>query len=426
MTTHPTLVIGAGPVGLAAATHLHARGLPVLLAEAGPRAATHVRAWGHVRLFSPWSEVLDPVAVELLRSTGWVAPDPGATPDGREWADDYLEPLAAALATAGVDVSLDTRVVGVARRGRDLVVDDGRDTEPFTALLDGPDGVRRVVVAAVVDASGTFATPNPLGADGLPALGEAEHAGAIAYGVPDLADPAVRALHAGRHTVVAGTGASAQTTLVGLAALADEVPGTRVTWLVRRAAVGDAFGGGAADQLVERGALGRRARAAAEGPHVTTLVGFRVAEVAPGPGGRLRVLADDGRAVEGVDRVVTVTGYRPDRRLLAEVRLDLDPALEAPARLAPLIDPNVHSCGTVHPHGAAELAHPETGVFVVGAKSYGRAPTFLALTGYEQARSVAAHLAGDPEAAARVVLVLPETGVCGGAGLFEAAAAAPG
>jgi hypothetical protein len=55
-------------------------------------------------------------------------------------------------------------------------------------------------------------------------------------------------------------------------------------------------------------------------------------------------------------------------------------------------------------------------------KSYGRAPTFLALTGYEQVRSVVAELAGDHEAARRVDLVLPETGVCGGSGLFEGAA----
>ncbi|SCF83810.1 hypothetical protein GA0115254_118614 [Streptomyces sp. Ncost-T10-10d] len=88
--------------------------------------------------------------------------------------------------------------------------------------------------------------------------------------------------------------------------------------------------------------------------------------------------------------------------------------------LAPLIDPNQHSCGTVYPHGAKELAHPEQDVYVVGMKSYGRAPTFLAMTGYEQVRSVAAALAGDNEAAERVELTLPETGVCGGAGLFDA------
>ncbi len=83
------------------------------------------------------------------------------------------------------------------------------------------------------------------------------------------------------------------------------------------------------------------------------------------------------------------------------------------------IEPNQHSCDTVHPHGVKELSHPEQGVHLVGMKSYGRAPTFLAPTGYEQVRSVVAALAGDHESAERVELVLPETGVCGGAGLFE-------
>src|SRR5690606_6921888 len=102
----------------------------------------------------------------------------------------------------------------------------------------------------------------------------------------------------------------------------------------------------------------------------------------------LAVVAADERTL-AVDEVVAATGFRPDLSLTRELRLDLDPVTEAPVRLAPLIDPNAHSCGTVPPHGEAELAHPEPGFYAVGTKSYGRAPTFLMLTGYEQARSVA-------------------------------------
>jgi hypothetical protein len=92
--------------------------------------------------------------------------------------------------------------------------------------------------------------------------------------------------------------------------------------------------------------------------------------------------------------------------------VDLDAVVESPAMLAPLIDPNVHSCGTVPPHGFEELSHPEPDFYVVGMKSYGRAPTFLLLTGYEQVRSVVAALTGDLTAAREVRLTLPETGVC--------------
>ena len=64
------------------------------------------------------------------------------------------------------------------------------------------------------------------------------------------------------------------------------------------------------------------------------------------------------------------------------------------------------------PHGVDELSHPDPGIYIVGMKSYGRAPTFLLRTGYEQVRSVVAALAGDWESARAVEFVLPETGVC--------------
>jgi hypothetical protein len=135
----------------------------------------------------------------------------------------------------------------------------------------------------------------------------------------------------------------------------------------------------------------------------------------------LRLDSFDGQHLDGVDEIVVVTGFRPDLAILSEVRLDLDPVLHAPRALAPLIDPNVHSCGTVYPHGAQELAQPDAGFYLTGMKSYGRATSFLALTGYEQVRSVVAAIAGDDEAAANVELTLPQTGVCGGAGRFDQA-----
>jgi hypothetical protein len=122
----------------------------------------------------------------------------------------------------------------------------------------------------------------------------------------------------------------------------------------------------------------------------------------------------DNRPVEvaGIDEIICATGQRPDLSLTSELRVRLDPALESTEALGPLIDPNVHSCGTVRPHAHRELAHPEPGLYTVGVKSYGRAPTFLMATGFEQVRSVVAALAGDMEAADRVELDLPETGVC--------------
>jgi cation diffusion facilitator CzcD-associated flavoprotein CzcO len=420
----PVVVVGAGPSGLAAAAHLLERGLDPLVLEAGPAAGAAVAEWSHVRLFSPWSELVDPAGERLLAASGWVRPDGGTYPTGGEWVAAYLRPLAGALAGR---VRYGARVVGVARRGRDRLVDAGRDTEPLSVHVLTADGAQeRVTARAVVDASGTWGSPNPLGGDGLPAAGELAAAERISYRVPDLGDPGVAARYAGRHVAVAGSGHSALTALILLAELAAGAPGTRVTWLLRRGSVGDAYGGGTDDQLPARGALGLRAREAVEAGHVRVVPGFRTRDVLRPATGPLELVSDTGTRVTGVDEVIVLTGFRPDLSWLSEVRLRLDPVLQAPEALAPLIDPNVHSCGTVPPHGAAELGHPEPGFYLVGIKSYGRAPTFLSLTGYEQVRSVAAKLSGDDAAAARVELSLPETGVCGGAGVFDDAGSADG
>ncbi|MFE7546515.1 NAD(P)-binding domain-containing protein [Streptomyces gardneri] len=414
----PVVIVGAGPAGLAAAAHLVDRGLEPLVLEAGTRAGAAVREWSHVRLFSTWGEVVDPVAEKLLAPTGWVKPDTGTYPTGADWAADYLQPLADVL---GDRVRLDARVTGVSRTGRDRVVDAEREEQPFTVHIrygDGREG--RVLARAVIDASGTWSTPSPAGGDGLPALGERAAADRISYRVPDLKDPAVRARYAGRRTAVIGSGASAFTALASLAALAkaEGGAGTHATWILRRGISGATFGGGDADQLPARGALGLAAKAAVEDGYAEAVTGFRT-DAVERAGEQLVLVAEDGRRLDPVDEVIVLTGFRPDLTFLDELRLGLDERLQAPVELAPLIDPNLHSCGTVYPHGVKELSHPEEGVYLVGMKSYGRAPSFLALTGYEQVRSVVAAIAGDRESAERVELVLPETGVCGGAGLFD-------
>ena len=259
---HPLVIVGAGPAGLAAAAQAHARGISTVVLEAGTSAGSAVLEWGHVRLFSPWSELVDPVAEKLLTEHGWTGPDPSSYPTGRDWVDGYLAPLAALLAEqSGVEISYGHRVVGVARSGRDRLVAIGRDEVPFTVHVATPEGRTSLTACAVIDASGTWGGPNPLGSDGYVAPGEAEHADRILYGIPDLAKPEIARRYAGRHVAVAGRGASAQNVLVGLAELAERHPGTRVSWLVRRHDTKDAFGGGDNDQLEQRGALGKRRQA---------------------------------------------------------------------------------------------------------------------------------------------------------------------
>ncbi|MGC5409869.1 NAD(P)-binding domain-containing protein [Streptomyces sp. DT225] len=422
-TELPVVVIGAGPAGLAAAAHLLDQGIEPLVLEAGQKAGAAVREWAHVRLFSTWGEVVDPAAEKLLAPTGWTRPDPDTYPSGGDWAEQYLQPLADVL---GDRVRLGATVTGVSRTGRDRIVDADREQQPFVVHLTHADGrEERVFARAVIDASGTWATPSPSGGSGLPALGERAAAGRITYRVPDLKDPSVRARYAGKRTAVIGSGASAFTALAYLADLAkaQDGAGTKGVWILRRGISGSTFGGGEADQLPARGALGLAAKAAVDAGHADAVTGFRTEAVERDTDGRLVLVGEDGRRLDAVDELIVLTGFRPDLSFLNELRLGLDERLQAPVALAPLIDPNQHSCGTVYPHGHRELSHPEPGVYLVGMKSYGRAPTFLAMTGYEQVRSVAAAIAGDLASADRVELTLPETGVCGGAGLFDAPSA---
>ena len=409
----PVVVIGAGPIGLAAAAQLVARGLDPMVLEAGPAIGHAVRAWGHVRMFSPWRYNTDTAARALLEAEGWVAPDADAYPTGAELVTGYLAPLAACAALRG-RIRTDARVVGVARRDHGRLHDgQGRDGAPFTVHIAAADGSMEAIEAAsVIDCAGTWRAPNPAGAHGMPALGEAAHADRIAYGIPDVRG-AARGTYAGRTTLVVGAGHSAMNAVLDLAELAKLAPGTRILWAFRRPLGAVSFGGGARDALAERGSLGARAQALVERGAITALAPFLIDRIAAED----EALAVSGRRGERAttvraDRIIVAAGFRPDLAYLREIRLGLDPAVEATPALAPLIDPNLHSCGTVRPHGEAELRHPEANFWIAGMKSYGRAPTFLMATGHEQVRSIAAALAGDWAAAREVHLDLPETGVC--------------
>ena len=411
-TSLPVAVIGAGPVGLAAAAHLHERGFTPLVFERGSSPGATVAEWRHVRVFSPWEFNVDAVARGLLERDGWTLPDPDYLPTGAELVRDYLAPLAAHPAIAPY-LRLGADVLAVTRQGRSKLASDGRHAAPFVILWRDASGQRhRALARAVIDASGTWIRPNPIGLDGLPVEGEIENAGRISYGIPDVLG-AARHEHAGRHTLVIGAGHSAINAALDLMELQEQAPGTRITWATRSGGIERVLGGGLNDQLPGRGELGLRAAEAVRSGKVDFRSPF-AAERIEAHGDALRLQgSEDGRPVElAVDRIVVATGFRPDLSILSELRLLLDPVVEATPSLAPLIDPNLHSCGTVRPHGVVELAHPERDFFIVGMKSYGRAPTFLMTTGYEQVRSVVAELAGDHAAAREVRLKLPETGVC--------------
>ncbi|AUC96526.1 FAD-dependent oxidoreductase [Bradyrhizobium sp. SK17] len=422
MSTGKTVaIIGAGPVGLAAAAHVMERGMTPVVLESGPEAGHAIRQWRHVQLFSPWEYNVDRAAERLLAPTGWNSPDPQVYPTGSELLEQYLVPLATRTALKDV-IRISSRVTAVSRAGFDKAKTKGREAAPFEIRYQNGKGPETLRAEAVIDTSGTWASPNPAGANGLPAIGEREAQAQIAYGMPDVLGKD-RLRYAGKTVAVLGAGHSAIGTLTDLTTLASQVPGTRPIWLLRGNDPAKAFGGGANDKLAARGELGAHFASLVTSGQVQVEAGFAVSAIVT-VDGQLRIATSSACCARKivVDELVVATGFRPDLSFLSEIRLRLDPAIEAPMALAPLIDPNEHSCGTVRPHGARELQQDDRGFYLAGIKAYGRAPTFLMITGYEQVRSIAADIAGDKEAAERVELDLPETGVCtrggveGGAG----------
>ena len=255
----PVAVIGGGPVGLAAAAHLIARGLPVKVYEAGPAVGSNVRDWGHVRVFTPWRYCVDAAATALLNRRGWRMPAAEHCPTGAELVSAYLEPLAATPELAAV-IETNARVTAISRQGVDKVVSRGRETRPFVLAVTSTDrhsprsgarGYRRL--GHMDDAeirSGRAA---------LPAVGEAEFADRIAYGIPDILGRD-RHIYAGRKTLVVGSGHSAANALLELAQLAEAEPRTSFLWATRSVDLARIYSGGDADQLPARGELGANVR----------------------------------------------------------------------------------------------------------------------------------------------------------------------
>jgi thioredoxin reductase len=409
LTALPVVVIGAGPVGLAAAAQLLERGIEPLVLEQGTRAGTAILEWGHIRLFSPWKHVVDAAAVRLLTEAGWSPRAAEELPTGREFVTRYLEPLAATTALRS-RIRYGVRVEAVSRLGMDRTRSAARADTPFVVRLEGGD--EEIRARAVIDASGTFSQPNEVLASGLRPRHSEAVAAHLTHGLPDVLGRD-RDRFAGTHTVVVGAGHSAANTLIALGRLAQDAPGTTVTWMIRTEAPSRVYGS-ADDELDGRASIGDATRRLVDAGTVTLLNDALIGDVVPARDGRVSLLGTRAGAAMSVDvdTIVVATGFRPELDGLREIRLGLDDVIEAPIRLAPLIDPNLHSCGTVPPHGVDELSHPEPGFWLAGMKSYGRAPTFLLLTGYEQVRSIADELAGRHGAARQIQLMLPETGVC--------------
>lgn len=408
----PVAIIGAGPVGMAAAAHLIKRKIPFLIFEAGNDVGSSVASWEHIKVFSPWRYNIDIAAKELLQETNWVEPNQDLEHTGREFIDLYLKPLSE-LPQLRNAIHTNSKVIAVGKKGMDKMKDAYRESAPFVIRVEQNSGVSSFEVRAVIDASGTWLTPNPIGSGGMFATGELENNEHIFYGIPNaLFKHKIR--YAGKSVAVIGGGHSAINTILELEKIKQEFPQTEINWILRKEKISTVYGGQEDDALEARGALGNKIEALVNDDKVNIYTPFQIDEIKKVNNKLSLIGGQYGKKAQltGIDEIIANTGSRPDFSFLREIRLAISPSVESVDALSELIDPNIHSCGTVRPHGELELQHPEKDFYIVGSKSYGRAPTFLMATGYEQVRSIAAVLDGDMESGRKVELHLPETGVC--------------
>ncbi len=390
-------ILGGGPVGLASLMRAVAEGWDARLYERG-RVGEHIRSWGHVRMFSPH-------AMNVVTG-GSGARDTAGGPlgkellTGRQYVERHLEPLAARPELAA-RITTGTRAIAVSRdrlRKSDGIADPARARSPFRLLLADGQGERAVEADVVLDATGTFGTPNWLGQGGIPAVGERDAATALEHRLPDMPG-AERARFAGRHTLIVGSGHSAATAVVWLSQIAAAHPRTRITWVTRRSGprpVPEV----AADPLAERARVTSAANDAAQGATawLTHVPDASVLEVSrDGPVIVATLATGGGPRIVRADALLALVGYRPDLDLAREVQVQTCWATEGTYRLAAVLLAGEGNgigtdCLAAVPLGPDTLLHPEAGFFTLGAKSFGRNPNFLIRTGLEQVSDVFAML----------------------------------
>ncbi len=395
-------VIGAGPIGLEASLAAVEAGMDVTLLEAGPGVGTNILDWGHVRLFTPWEMVVSPRMVGALRAAGLPLPEGGA-PTGAELVERVLSPLAETPPLEG-RIHTGARVVSVGREGllkHEEIGTGRRGLADFRVLVAGSGGHEWIVEAdLVLDCSGTWGNPNPLGAGGIPALGELSST-AISHRIPNVDREAA---FMGQRILVVGGGHSAMTAVGDLCRMAEENPGTRIYWAVRDPK--PRFEADPGDPLPLRQSLVEGVAGLLRGGSapLELISGVEVAALQDTERGTQVTLQSHVARVRElvVDRIVGLTGSVGDREIYRQLQVHECYATQGPMKLsAALLAADAGAdCLDQVSHGAAALANPEPDFYILGSKSYGRTNTFLLRVGYEQVADVFSARAGGDHVAA--------------------------
>jgi hypothetical protein len=378
------LVVGAGPMGLEAALGALERGFAVTVLEKG-RVGENLRRYGATRLFSPFAMNVSARAKALL---GPSAPAAEELLTGEEMAERVLEPLARTPLLAGrIRTGHAVTAIGRARMTRrDLPGHPLRGERPFRILVETPGGEEVMEADAVLDASGVYDRPAAVGVGGIPARGERALDGALIQRL-DALQAALPGL-AGKAVLLVGHGHSAAGALAAIASLPDP---PRVHWATRspnrRPCVEVAD-----DPLPERARVTAHANDLASNPPAFLTVERRAGVEAFEPRAGRVAVTFTGRQGGVFDAVLGFTGYRPDLSFLSELALEVSPTSEGAAGIARALA-GVTDCLSVPTVGAADLDSGEPAFHFVGAKSYGRLPTFLLRNGIDQLETILDRLA---------------------------------
>lgn len=386
-------VLGAGPVGLEVALAARERGFPLRIYEAATRPAGHVRAWGHVRLFTPWDMNVSQRMRGALEDAGrGLEVEWKESPRGHEYADRVLDPLWD-LPELSRGLRTGTRVVAVGREGtlkHEAIGSEQRRDRPFRILtVDGAGNEEVEHADLVFDCTGKWGNPNALGDGGIPAPGEAAMGARITRRIPE--PEVLQREWAGRTTLLVGAGHSAQTAARALAEVATTDSDTRVIWAVRGS--DPDWGAVPDDPLERRRELVADARNLSSGgsPAVDFVPGV-VVERIDEAGDRMRVelRSQDGvREPVEVDRILSLTGGVGDHTLYRQLQVHECYATSGPMKLsAALLGAGSVDCLEQESHGAETLMNPEPDFYIMGDKSYGRNNTFLLQVGWSQVDEV--------------------------------------
>lgn len=396
-------ILGAGPIGLECALYARTLGYPVTVFERDG-VGGNVERWGHVRMFTPWTLNVSPLARRRLAEDG--AEPPGSSelcPTGHELTWNYLKPLAGLPELSG-RVRTGTKVIACGRRGIGKNYTEKsppRDTFPFRILTRGRDGQESEHEAdIVIDATGVYDNPRDLGEGGLPALGEGEMDDAIDRGPVDILGRE-RQRFAGQRVLLIGGGFSAATTLQALRQLQAEAPGTEIFWVCRTEApvpIREIDN----DSLPERARLSRMANDAARQlpPGLHYMGGHLVKAVRRSANVIEATVADLRGATQTIacDRIIANVGYKPDTSIYRELQVHECYATLGPIRLAAsLMDQAGADCLRVQSAEAELLRNPEPNFYIIGAKSFGTNSAFLLRLGHEQIVQIFTLITGNPE-----------------------------